>query len=444
MTEKCNVVRDLGSYEMMHYMRDQLTSCNFSIYSDLRGKITKAALKNALAIVQKRHPLLRVKVVKKSWWAASYAEGQALQIPLRVVTAEKKEVIQYLEVEQAGKFDISRGPLMRCLLLRHGEDESTLILTFNHICADATSGVYVARDIIKIAGLERTDQIPDIPVLVLLKPMEAYLPWSSRGVAGLFNFLRHLRYLLNASAKAEKNRLPQPDGKALLKDQKGFIISRTVNSELLEKVTAASKKYKTTLHCAILSAYTFAMLADTAVDKPADCVVGYDYNRRKNLKPSVGEDMGVFLSFLMSNHVVSSNPGKSDFWKLAKEIESEKVKSISNKGLVAIPYLNKVLRAIYFLFGTGEAGLNMYDKVLGEHCYIGVTNVGRIDIPPQYGNLTIRNMAFTVHWGPMILTATTFLDQMTLNIIAMKPVYTKDHVSKIADFMIQMLKKNCE
>ncbi len=76
-------------------------------------------------------------------------------------------------------------------------------------------------------------------------------------------------------------------------------------------------------------------------------------------------------------------------------------------------------------------------------CYIGVTNIGRIDIASEHGALCIKNMGFSVHWGIMILTVVSFLDQVNLNLIIMKPVYTKEHVAKIADLIIELSIEDC-
>ena len=431
----------------MHYMRDQLTSCNFAVYAGLFGSISDAILRYALDRVQKKYPLLGVKIVKKGWWGAAYATGQVPEIPLIVVQADKKDVIRYLETEQAQKFDLAKGPLMRCLLLRHSRNEFTLVTTFNHICADAISGIYVIRDIIKAAGLKESgEDVPTVRDAELLKPMEGYLPKSARGLAGFYHFLRHLPFLLDGSARAEKDRLPEPENHAPLTKQQGFIVSSTFDEKLMNKITESAKIHQITVHCILHAAYALALIKEKGKNAPPECVIGYDYNLRKELVPPVKKDMGLFLSFLMSRHRVDAESADSakQFWTLAKEIEAAKKKGVSDKQLVAIPFLNKLLKAIYFLFGTGKKGLAVYDSILGEHCYIGVTNIGKIDTDDSYGALAVNSMAFTVHWGPLILTATTFNNRMTVNMIGMAPIYSKDRISGIADRMISLLDRHCQ
>ncbi|MCP4764222.1 MAG: hypothetical protein GY870_20785, partial [archaeon] len=144
--EKIN--RKLGSYELYNWMRDKITSCNFCVYASIKGKITDETLRISLNTIQKRHPLLRVRIIKRGWWGASYTSKDVPEIPLQIVEAKKEEIFQYLESEQHTKFPSEKGPLMRCLLLRHGDKNLTLITNCCHTVSDGVSGIYIMRDII--------------------------------------------------------------------------------------------------------------------------------------------------------------------------------------------------------------------------------------------------------------------------------------------------------
>lgn len=54
--------------------------------------------------------------------------------------------------ERAHRFDLARPPLIRCALIRFGEDRSRLVLTFHHIVADGWSLPVLHRELLALYG----------------------------------------------------------------------------------------------------------------------------------------------------------------------------------------------------------------------------------------------------------------------------------------------------
>ena len=63
------------------------------------------------------------------------------------------------------------GPRARCIWLRHGEADSTLLLTFHHVISDGKSGVLVMRDLIRLLA-DPSLELPEIPTATL----ESFFP----------------------------------------------------------------------------------------------------------------------------------------------------------------------------------------------------------------------------------------------------------------------------
>jgi hypothetical protein len=63
--------------------------------------------------------------------------------------------------ERAHRFDLARPPLIRCALIRFGEDRSRLVLTFHHIVADGWSLPVLHRELLALYG-ENPTPLPEV------------------------------------------------------------------------------------------------------------------------------------------------------------------------------------------------------------------------------------------------------------------------------------------
>ncbi|MER5428955.1 non-ribosomal peptide synthase/polyketide synthase [Streptomyces sp. NPDC002588] len=63
--------------------------------------------------------------------------------------------------ERARRFDLARPPLLRCALVRFGEDRSRLVLTFHHIVADGWSLPVLHRELLALYG-EEPASLPEV------------------------------------------------------------------------------------------------------------------------------------------------------------------------------------------------------------------------------------------------------------------------------------------
>ncbi|MCX4767683.1 non-ribosomal peptide synthase/polyketide synthase [Streptomyces sp. NBC_01275] len=63
--------------------------------------------------------------------------------------------------ERAHRFDLARPPLVRCALIRFGEDRSRLVLTFHHIVADGWSLPVLHRELLALYG-ENPTPLPEV------------------------------------------------------------------------------------------------------------------------------------------------------------------------------------------------------------------------------------------------------------------------------------------
>jgi amino acid adenylation domain-containing protein len=111
---------------------------NFQATVSLRGEPDTGALRAALDEIVRRHEILRTAFVAVAGGAQQRPLARA-KAPLRIidVPAEHAENVIAAELRQA--FDLTRPPLARWLLLRHGGGENTFVHVEHHFVHDGWS-----------------------------------------------------------------------------------------------------------------------------------------------------------------------------------------------------------------------------------------------------------------------------------------------------------------
>ncbi|QRO01039.1 amino acid adenylation domain-containing protein [Archangium violaceum] len=123
---------------------------NLPLALRLEGVLDVAALERAFQEVVRRHEALRTSFQEVGSEAVQII-APSMHVPLRVedlsaLSPAEREQAARRRVAQEGNvpFDLTRGPLLRTLLLRLGEREHVLLLTLHHIVSDGWSmGVLV-------------------------------------------------------------------------------------------------------------------------------------------------------------------------------------------------------------------------------------------------------------------------------------------------------------
>ena len=82
--------RPLSSWEQQVWLCDQVSPTHFAVTAQIKGEFSVEQLKQALAQLQQRHPLLRVRIaldeVQQPWFVENTAK-----IPLRVLLREGEQ-----------------------------------------------------------------------------------------------------------------------------------------------------------------------------------------------------------------------------------------------------------------------------------------------------------------------------------------------------------------
>ncbi|WP_432074938.1 condensation domain-containing protein [Streptomyces wuyuanensis] len=113
----------------------------------VRGPFDPAALGTALTGLVRRHGILRTRYAQHDGEPYQEVLPAPPAVPVPVVDSAEAEAGPALEREAARPFDLSAGEAVRALVLRHGRQDHTVLLTFHHIAVDGGSLETVAGEL---------------------------------------------------------------------------------------------------------------------------------------------------------------------------------------------------------------------------------------------------------------------------------------------------------
>jgi len=139
---------------------DQLTPGGnaYNILSAIRlqGPLDRAALRDALSEIVRRHEVLRTTFPTKDGKPAQViSPAQPLEIAVSdlIATAvedRESEARRHAYEEAQRPFDLAAGPLLRVKLLRFAEDEHVALFTLHHIVSDGWSMGILAHEVARL------------------------------------------------------------------------------------------------------------------------------------------------------------------------------------------------------------------------------------------------------------------------------------------------------
>ncbi|MEU8651425.1 condensation domain-containing protein [Streptomyces sp. NPDC048737] len=175
----------------------------------LHGPLDLDALRTALTALVHRHEILRTRYGQRDGEPFQEVLAAPRAVDVRVVEAAPEDAHGLLAEEARRPFDLSAGPLPRVLVLRHGTQDHTVLLTFHHISVDGASLEIISREVAELyaaATGSPTDAARPRPVTQPLR----YVDLARREHAAADRFeegLRHWADLLDGAAPPP---LPRP------------------------------------------------------------------------------------------------------------------------------------------------------------------------------------------------------------------------------------------
>src|SRR4051812_39965402 len=136
----------------------------------LRGPLRRPELRQALAVLQTRHAMLRSRFSGRNGVPRRFVEAPGdlplEEVDLRRAADPEGDCRNHLREAARRAFDLERGPVWRVHLCRLGDEDHVLGVVIHHIVADAWSLEVISRELALLyrARCEgRDDRLPPLP-----------------------------------------------------------------------------------------------------------------------------------------------------------------------------------------------------------------------------------------------------------------------------------------
>lgn len=428
-------LRPLGDIERGCWLIDQTAPMNVVAIAALRGRLDLARLADALARVQRRHPLLRVCVQVDRAGPAFFSSDHA--VPVEVI--DRRTETQWMQVatdERNRPIAWGVPPLLRLSVVK-GDDESELVITMHHIISDGASASYFIRDLLR-AYAARGERA-ELGTLALRPAIEALMPESERGVAGLKRSAR----FIGQQAWTYFARRPQ-----LLREQASVPAAQrqsTFAHQLLSQaethaLLAICRRHTVSVHSALCAALLQAVGAEIRTDmNVGETLLGCctPVNLRAALRPAVGEDLGLYVGPIVTFHPLDA---RTELFALAAQLTTQ-IQAARTAGIptLALATQGRLLPA---RISPQRAAQHLYNRLFGT---VSVSNMGILDIPTDYGELQLDALHLggsNNPFGSLIsITATTLSGRLDLTFNYNQRIVSDERLSRVVTATMNALRQ---
>ena len=296
-----------------------LSAYNIPAAVRFQGPLNLAALERSLNEIVKRHESLRTTFGKVDG-RPTQVIAPTLTIKLPVVDLRKlpaseqeAEVRRLVTAEAQRAFDLSQGPLIRCTVLRLGDEEHVGLLTMHHIISDGWSTGILVREVATLyvafcAG--GSSPLPALPI-----QYADFAHWQRQWLQGEVletQIAYWKKQLANAPALID---LPTDHPRPAVQTFRGAHQSLVLPKHLQEGFKTLSRQEGVTLFMTLLAAFKVLLYRYTGQD---DLIVGTPIANRNRLETE--GLIGFFVNALVLRTDLSGNPSFRELLRRVREV----------------------------------------------------------------------------------------------------------------------------
>lgn len=304
--------RKLGRFELAQVLTDDHAPLNAVVVVGLESGPDPEAIRRSLAALQRRHLALSARVRNYTLEC-----GEAPEIPLATQRRTGGDDWRRVVEEELGRrFDLATGPLLRLVYLRAGENggRAELVLTFQHVVMDATSGARLVHELLASCAAPDAGGGEPRP---LPPPIETRFPAPFRGPRRLLS-LAAFAACQAAGELAHRWRmrgvaLPSVDSGARNRID-AFQLSRDATRALVRR----SRRERVSLGSALGAAMLLAVDRRLYGGRPLPARTIVFPNLRPYLVPPLA-DGDLASCFVLLRLAVAVDPSQ-DLWNLARRL----------------------------------------------------------------------------------------------------------------------------
>nr|WP_322743327.1 condensation domain-containing protein [Sphaerospermopsis aphanizomenoides] len=422
--------RELSSLEAtMEILNRRAKTWNLVTISRINGNLQEAVIRQALDIIQYRHPSLNSRIIHSQNRFYFQPIGTE-KIPLQTVINLDEEQWQEVVNQEMNQVIDSSKCLMRVVIvtIKDKPKINYLISTLHHAISDGLSSIQLHSEIFTYyQKLTSGDTIQEVTTLEQLPPIEKLLPKYTQGWRG--NTSRFLLLLKIGWQKFWKQPKTLNFEKYVPIYQRNCaIIHKQIFADATENFIAQCKLENTTVNSALCA--LLMLTVARKIIKPnqksvcMNCLSYLDLRRR--LQPAINkENLAVLATSLMGFHTINKN---TSFWELAREVKQNLESGIKHGDIFNMVLLAKYLTKFCFIFPQQVAAT------------VSVSNIGKVNIPKSYGELELEEISFagshSLYAGMFVIHVATFQGKMLLNFVFSQPSISRETMEDMVNQVV--------
>lgn len=258
---------------------------------NILGNLNVNLLRKTFEIIVARHELLRTKFIEYHGEPCQVIEeADNWELPLIDLSNLALDVLNNkkatLSQEHASRlFDLTQGPLIRTTVLKHSENEYTLLIAMHHIVSDEWSVGILAYEIAKIyEALSKGDPDPLEPLSVQYVD---FAQWQRHMLEVDDNRKKQLQYWCEQLADQNVLEVPTDFPRHAIQSPEGENYAFAISKQLKEKLAVVSKDLAVTEFALLLTVYKILLHRYSGL---TDICVGIPFANRtqSELEPIIG------------------------------------------------------------------------------------------------------------------------------------------------------------
>jgi NRPS condensation-like uncharacterized protein len=434
--------------QAMEILNRSAGSYNVVTASRIKGPLSDELVRQALDLVQRRHPRLNSRIVGTLDNLRFETQGTR-KIPLRVVNKFHNEQWQDVVVEEMNEKIDSSKVLVRAVLVHIKSEDNTsyLLTTIHHAITDALSGIRLHSELLTYCqSLASGDRITHVSSLPVLPSVEELLPESMKGFRGT---IKSVLFLLRLTLQ---HLWHQPKTLGIEKDvslelRRCGLVHRQLDEELTQQFVELCRQEKTTVQGALSAAMLWAAARNiTAGNKTKVCLSCESYvDLRRRLKPIISdENMSVLASSVTSFHTIRTQTSITafhtlktctSFWTLARDVKQKLEAGLKRGNIFSVVLMSRKII---------ESALSQPNQV---PLTVALTNVGRVNIPKNYGLFQLEEISYypaqAAFGGVFTAAVATFEGKMILNFIFSEPSISRETMETLVNSVVSCIVDAC-
>ncbi|MGG5208227.1 condensation domain-containing protein [Chryseobacterium sp. MIQD13] len=409
--------RNLMMVERIMYV-DPETPVNCVFTAKIKGEIPEENFKTALAKIQKKHPLLRVRIDNSIEKYPFFIEEKEIEpVPLRIV--ERKMDEDWLlesEKEWFLLFDDEKKPLARLIWIK-GEDVSEILWVLPHCICDGTSIVNLMEELLSLLD----DPSSELNTYHLFSSADDFLPLDfnvkkKKRKARMYLIMARLFFLMQR--KNRKN------------PGKNYVVHWKLNPETTTQITEKSKVHGISVHALLCASFMQAFKEIQGLRAKGKIISPVDV---RHFIPEIRQDHVFAFAPTVE---LSLKKGTGNILDNARQIKKGLVEKIGKMEARELLWMGEQMHPVV------ENMIRMLKSGKGGHD-VTLSNMGKINIPDTYKNFkveTIMSPTVAFPWlNSNTLVTTTYNREMDFTFMSNEHFLPKEEAIKIKDKAIELL-----